>query len=120
MAGLLIPELIFQAFSPNGGFLSGGLLYTYQAGTNIPATVYQDPALTGPWVNPVPLNSLGQALIYLTPGQAYKFNLTDSSGNPIPGYPVDQVNANLSFPSVASNIIPASNNVYTLGTSSFS
>jgi len=119
MSGLLIPELLFQAFSPNGGFLSGGLLSTFQAGTNIPATVYGDPALTGPLTNPVQLNSLGQALIYLTPGQVYKFNLTDSQGNQIPGYPVDQVNSNLSFPSIVSNIIPATTNFYTLGNSTF-
>src|SRR5271156_2914139 len=117
---LLIPQLLFQGFSPNGGFLSNGLLYTYQAGTNIPAIVYQDPGLGSSWSNPVPLNSLGQALIYLNPGQAYKFNLTDSQGNQIPGYPVDQVNSNLSFPAVASNIVPAVNDLYTLGAPGFS
>ena len=120
MSGQLIPQLLFQGWSPNGGFLSGGLLYTYQAGTNIPATVYGDPGLTGALTNPVILNSLGEALIYLTPGQAYKFNLTDSNGNQIPGYPVDQVNSALSFPSVGSNIVPSVNNFYTLGTSAFS
>ena len=112
MSGQLIPQLLFQGWSPNGGFLSGGLLFTYAAGTNIPATVYGDPGLTGALTNPVILNSLGEALIYLTPGQAYKFNLTDSNGNQIPGYPVDQVNSALSFPSV--------NNFYTLGTPTFS
>jgi hypothetical protein len=120
MSGLLIPQLLFQGFSPNGGFLSNGLLYTYQAGTNIPAIVYQDPGLGSPWTNPVPLNSLGQALIYLTPGQAYKFNLTDSSGNQIPGYPIDQVNSNLSFPSIVGNLVPATGNLYTLGLPGFS
>jgi Right handed beta helix region len=120
MSGQLIPQLLFQGWSPNGGFLSGGLLYTFQAGTNIPATVYGDPGLTGALTNPVQLNSLGEALIYLTPGQAYKFNLTDSNGNQIPGYPVDQVNSALSFPSVGSNIVPSVNNLYTLGTPSLS
>jgi hypothetical protein len=117
---LLIPQLLFQGFSPNGGFLSGGLLYTYAAGSSVPAIVYQDPGLGSAWTNPVPLNSLGQALIYLNPGQAYKFNLTDSQGNQIPGYPVDQVNSNLSFPAIASNIVPATNDLYTLGTAGFS
>jgi hypothetical protein len=117
---LLIPQLLFQGFSPNGGFLSGGLLYTYAAGTSVPAIVYQDPGLGSAWANPVPLNALGQALIYLNPGQAYKFNLTDSQGNQIPGYPVDQVNSNLSFPAVSSNIVPSVNDLYTLGAPGFS
>src|SRR5208283_4197934 len=105
MAGSLVPQLVFQAFATNGQFLSGGLLYTYKTGSSIPIPVYQDPGLTIPWTNPLTLNPYGQAVIYLTPGQAYKVNLTDSQGNQMPDYPVDQVNANISFPQVASSII---------------
>jgi hypothetical protein len=119
MAGNLLPALLFQAFSPNGGFLSGGLLYSYQAGTSIPYPVYQDPGLTTPWPNPLTLNSLGQALIYLNPGQAIKVNVTDSQGNQLPGYPVDQISGALNFPSIAGSLIPSQNKIYTVGSTSF-
>jgi hypothetical protein len=72
-----------------------------------------DFALTTPWANPIPLNSLGQALVYLQPSLTYKFNLTDSQGNQIPGYPID----NVSGSGYGSNLIPTASNTFNIGSS---
>ena len=60
--------------------LSGGLLYTYVAGTTTPATTYSSVALQVANANPVVLDSAGRATVYLTPGASYKFVLTTSAG----------------------------------------
>jgi Pectate lyase superfamily protein len=111
-AGILSPVPIFQGFGTNGQFLAGGLLYTYAAGTSTPVATYQDPGLTQPNTNPVVLNAMGQTPLWLTPGQAYKFLLTDSSGNPLPGYPVDQINGSGGY---GGNFTPLLNNVFNIG-----
>lgn len=112
---ILAPDPIFQAFSPNGGFLVGGLLYTYAAGTTTPQATYTDSTGTTPNTNPVVLNAYGAAPVWLSAGVAYKFNLTDSAGNQIPGYPVDQIASTQTFPAVGSSILPALTNTYNLG-----
>lgn len=119
MAGIIAPQPVFQGFNSNGSFLAGGLLSTFAAGTSTPQATYTDSTLLTPNTNPVVLNALGQANVWLTPGLAYKFNLTDSSGNQMPDFPVDQINGNLAFGSVASNLLPAITNTYSLGSSSF-
>src|SRR5271167_4388460 len=119
MACNLIPQLLFQGFNTNGTFLAGGLLYSYQAGTSTPATTYTDTTLLTPNTNPIVLNALGQAEVALSPTQSYKFNLTDSFGNQMPGYPVDNVNGALNVASISSNIIPSITNTYTLGNATF-
>jgi hypothetical protein len=60
-----------------------GTLATYAAGTSTPQATYQDSNLTILNTNPITLNSLGQAFVFLTPGQAYKFVCFDSFGNQI-------------------------------------
>ena len=69
----------FKAFSTTGTPLSGGKLYTYSAGTTTPKTAYSDAALTTPHANPVVLDSLGEANVYLSTG-GYKFVLKTSAG----------------------------------------
>jgi hypothetical protein len=88
---VLAPPLVFQGFGLNGQIASGGLLYTYLAGTSTPTATYPNATSVIPNTNPIVLNSLGQAEVWLVPGQAYKFNLTDANGNQIPNYPVDNV-----------------------------
>lgn len=70
----------FQAFNPStGGFLSGGLLYTYEAGTATePKTTYQDKDYLVPNTNPIVLDANGEATIY-TSG-SYKLVLKTSAG----------------------------------------
>jgi hypothetical protein len=70
-------------FSDNNGLpLSGGLLYTYQAGTALAANTYTSASGVTPNSNPVVLNATGRVVgeIWLTQGQAYKFVLKTSAG----------------------------------------
>lgn len=82
MAFSLSPIGNEQQISSNGAPLSGGLLYTYLAGSTTPAPTYTDSTGTTPQANPVVLNTLGRAAspIWLTDGVGYKFVLTSSTG----------------------------------------
>ena len=85
------PTLIFRAFDNNGNPLVGGLLYTYAAGTSTPQASYPSSSELVPNTNPIVLNFRGECALWLDPTLSYKINLTDSLGNTIPGYPVDNV-----------------------------
>lgn len=80
---VLAPYLTSQFFGNNGAFLSGGQLFTYQAGTVTPTPTYLDSTGVTPNTNPIVLNSRGECSIWLLPNVGYKFVLQDSSGNPI-------------------------------------
>ena len=87
----LSPDPVFKAFDNNGEPLSGGLLYTYVAGTSTPQVTYTDSTQTTPNTNPIVLNARGEAPLWLNVSLLYKFLLTDSLGNTIPGWPVDNI-----------------------------
>ena len=72
----------WQFFTDTGTVLSGGLLYTYAAGTTLPATTYQDSAGLVPSANPIVLDSAGRVSseVWLTSGSSYKFVLKTSVG----------------------------------------
>lgn len=72
----------WQFLDNNGSPLSGGLLYTYQAGTALAANTYTSASGVTPNSNPVVMNAAGrvQGEIWLTQGQAYKFVLKTSTG----------------------------------------
>jgi hypothetical protein len=89
MTAQLAPQPVFQAFTPNGDPLVGGQLFTYIAGTSTPQASYVDSTQTTPNTNPVILNSMGQANVWLVTSQTYKLVLQDSAGNP--QWSVDQV-----------------------------
>ena len=98
------PKLRFE--DGNGNPLSGGKLFTYQAGTTTKQTTYTDQTGGTPNANPIILDSRGEANVWLTPGQAYKFVLspstdTDPPTNPI--YTVDQLSGNGSVASITCN-----------------
>jgi hypothetical protein len=114
--GQLAPQPLFTAFGTNGLPLVGGQLFTFQAGTSFQQATFTDASLTTPNTNPVILNAFGEAAVWLSPGQAYKFNLFDSQGNQMPGYPVDNINGSVAFSGIASNLIPSITNTFTLGT----
>jgi hypothetical protein len=80
---VLAPYLTSQFFGNNGAFLSGGQLFTYQAGTVTPIATAIDSTGVTPNTNPIVLNARGECSIWLMPNVAYKFVLQDSSGNPI-------------------------------------
>lgn len=61
--------------------LSGGKIYTYEAGTTTPLTTFQDLAGATANTNPVILDSAGMAVIRQTDGVAYKWVVYDSDDN---------------------------------------
>jgi hypothetical protein len=71
-----------QFFTNTGAVLTGGKLYTYQAGTTTPQASYTTSAGNVARTNPVVLNSAGRVPdggeIWIT-SQAYKFVLTDAN-----------------------------------------
>lgn len=71
-----------QFFTDAGTPLTGGLLYTYAAGTTTPATTYTDSAGAVANSNPIVLDAAGRVPyeIRLTAGGSYKFILKTSVG----------------------------------------
>lgn len=71
-----------QFFTNTGAVLTGGKLYTYQAGTTTPQTTYTTSAGNVARTNPIILDAAGRVPsggeIWIT-SAAYKFVLTDST-----------------------------------------
>lgn len=88
---ILSPYTKQKFFDNNGNPLAFGLLTSYAAGTNTPIATYRDSTGIAVNTNPIQLNFRGEADIWLQPNVAYKFALTDSLGNPIPGWPIDNI-----------------------------
>lgn len=79
----------FQLFNNQGVVLSGGLIYTYQAGTvSTPLGTWTDSTQAVPNANPIVLDATGRysQQIWLTQGSTYKFVIRDSLGNLIGTY----------------------------------
>lgn len=78
-----------QQFLDNSGNpLTGGLLYTYAAGTTTPQTTYTTAVGTTPNSNPIVMDAAGrlESEVWLTGAVAYKFILRDSAGGLIGTY----------------------------------
>ena len=99
MSTQISPAAIFQSFLPNGQFNAGGKVFTYAAGTTTPQATFTDSTGATPNPNPVILNAMGEAAIWLTPTQAYKYVVQDSQGNPL--YTTDNINGALSSTSAS-------------------
>jgi microcystin-dependent protein len=84
-----VPYPIFKAFTADGTLGIGYKLYTYKAGTTTLLTTYQDEAATIPNTNPIVLDSLGEAEVFIT--ESAKLTLTDPDGAVVPGWPVDNI-----------------------------
>jgi hypothetical protein len=71
-----------QFFDNNGVPLSGGLIYTYQAGSSTPLTTYTTNDGTIPNTNPIILDSAGRTPneVWMQTGYSYKFVLQTSAG----------------------------------------
>lgn len=80
--GTVMPSPVFTGWDNNGDPLSGGLLYTYEAGTTTPLATYSEVTLTTPNANPVVLDSAGRAVVYLS-ATSYKFLLKNAAGSTI-------------------------------------
>jgi hypothetical protein len=74
-----------QILNAQGVVLAGGKIYTYLAGTTTPAPTFTDSTQLVPNANPIILDSAGRTTgeIWIQNGTAYKFVVTDSSGNSI-------------------------------------
>jgi hypothetical protein len=87
-----------QFFDNNGVILSGGLVYTYAAGTTTPQATYTTNAGSTAHTNPIVLDSAGRVPsggeIWLTDSISYKFVLKTSVGVTIATY--DNVPGNAS------------------------
>lgn len=72
-----------QFFDNNGNPLTGGKLYTYEAGTTTPKPTYTTSAGNVAHANPIVFNAAGRVSgsseIWLTENQEYKFVLKDSN-----------------------------------------
>jgi hypothetical protein len=96
-----------QFFDNNGVPLSGGLIYTYQAGTSTPLATYTDNGGTIANANPIVLDSSGRVPyeIWMFTGYSYKFVIQTSAGASIQTldnlYPILQ-NAPASAPAIPS------------------
>lgn len=71
----------WQFFDNNGVPLTGGLLYTYEAGTTTAATTYTTSVGNVANSNPIVLDAAGRtpSAVWLTEGNAYKFVLKTSA-----------------------------------------
>ena len=85
----LSPTPVQRFVDNNGAPLSGGKLYSYQAGSTTPASTYTDSTGSTPNTNPIVLNVRGECSLWIPPNIAYKYVLQDSTGNTI--WTVDQV-----------------------------
>jgi len=85
----LSPTPKLQFFDLNGAPLSGGLLYTYEAGTTTPLASYTDSTGLIANTNPIVLDSRGEANVWLS-GAIYKFALYTSASVLI--WTVDNIN----------------------------
>ena len=77
--GTISPSPWFYGWYDDGRPLSGGLLWTYAAGTTTPLATYENAALTVAHTNPVVLNSAGYTVLFLA-ATTYKFTLTAADG----------------------------------------
>lgn len=72
----------WQFFTNNGDPLSGGLLYTYEAGTTTPLATYTSLSANTPHANPIVLDSAGRVPggeVWLDTSKSYKFVLKTSA-----------------------------------------
>jgi hypothetical protein len=77
-----------QFFDNNGIPLSGGLIYTYQAGSSTPLATYTDVNGTTANANPIVLDASGRLAneVWLTYGYNYKFVLKTSAATTLGTY----------------------------------
>jgi hypothetical protein len=74
---VLYTQHFVQFFDDNGNPLSGGRLYTYDAGGTTPKATYTDAAGSTANANPVVLDAAGRATVFLD-GATYRFDLKTS------------------------------------------
>jgi hypothetical protein len=90
---LLYKQHVFSAKDNNNLPLSGGHLYLYKSGTEIPVTMYMSLGSSiVPSPQPYVLNEMGVADNLFLPIDAvgpFRLNITDKNGAQMPDFPVD-------------------------------
>lgn len=76
-----LPQPEDQFFNNDGKPLSGGFVYTYEAGTNTPLATYQDADELTLNANPIELDAAGRWPIWWKTNQLYRVVVTDADGN---------------------------------------
>lgn len=77
MPGFLIPIGV-QFFDDVGDPLSGGKLYTFDAGTSTPKAIYTTENLNVAHSNPAILDAAGRLTAFVSDGEGYKYRLMDA------------------------------------------
>ena len=114
---VLTPTPKQQIFNSDGTPLVGGKIYTYAAGTSTPIATYTDYSAGTANTNPVILNSLGQANIWLLTSASYKFIVKDADDVLL--YTVDNIlppldNNSFSSPPPIGDVTPSTASFTTL------
>ena len=94
------PQPKLQFFDANGNPLSGGKLYSYDAGTTTPRATYTDSTGNVANANPVILDSRGEASVWMDSG-AYKLALFTSTNVSV--WTVDNVSGSVSLAQLAAS-----------------
>lgn len=76
---VLFPPPKFSSLTTAGTLLSGGLLYTYEAGTSTPLATYTDAGGLTANTNPVVLDARGEANVWYDGSKLYKLVLKTSA-----------------------------------------
>lgn len=98
----LTPTPKQQIYGSDGNPLVGGKIYTYAAGTTTPLATYTDAGGLTANTNPIILNSLGQANIWLAASSSYKFSVYTSADVLL--YTVDNIAAPIDYLSLVTSL----------------
>jgi hypothetical protein len=98
----LTPTPKQQIYGSDGNPLVGGKIYTYAAGTTTPLATYTDAGGLTANTNPIILNSLGQANIWLAPSSSYKFSVYTSADVLL--YTVDNIATPIDYLSLVTSL----------------
>ena len=98
----LTPTPKQQIYGSDGNPLVGGKIYTYAAGTTTPLATYTDAGGLTANTNPIILNSLGQANIWLAPSSSYKFSVFTSADVLL--YTVDNIATPIDYLSLVTSL----------------
>lgn len=98
----LTPTPKQQIYGSDGNPLVGGKIYTYAAGTTTPLATYTDAGAGTANTNPIILNSLGQANIWLASSSSYKFSVYTSADVLL--YTVDNIATPIDYISLVTSL----------------
>jgi hypothetical protein len=119
--GTVMPAPYQTVFDSNGDPVSGGLVWSYVAGTSTPLPTYTDVTLTVPNPNPIVTDSAGRFTAWLPPATSYKFVFEGPATPPAHGAvirtidnvtPVPSLSGYVDLPATAGEALAALTVVY--------